>query len=186
MAKKLKQHSSKKSKKYANNLAKNATKAEKLFRELLRKCGVQFMFQYTVVAPGSFYILDFYLQKEKICFEIDGSHHYTDPIQVDKDRRRDEYLAKKGVKVVRFTNEEVYKMTSEELLLKGYFKPSEQPTKNKVKILPYEEPWIKPVRRKKYGNPKAKTRKKPSKPLPTYSAYDLILARKHERMKRIN
>ena len=52
--------------------------------------------------------MDLYAPKAKLVIEIDGSQHLQcDHIQ--KDRRRDEYLASLGLKVLRFDSREVLK-----------------------------------------------------------------------------
>ena len=54
------------------------------------------------------HIVDLYAPKAKLVIEIDGSQ----PLQGDhlqKDRRRDEYLASLGLKVLRFDSREVLK-----------------------------------------------------------------------------
>jgi very-short-patch-repair endonuclease len=53
-----------------------------------------------------FYIVDFYCPSEKLVIELDGSQHYTTE-GIAKDNERDEHLMLLGIKVIRFTNEEV-------------------------------------------------------------------------------
>ena len=53
------------------------------------------------------YIVDFYCPKAKLIIEIDGSQHYTaEGIQNDNDR--DNYMGSNQLKVLRFSNREVF------------------------------------------------------------------------------
>ena len=84
-------------------LRKNQTKEEaKLWYQFLRKYSVQFRRQYKI---GD-YIVDFYCHKAKLAVELDGSGHY-EPEQMEKDKKRTEYINKQGVTVLRFTNTDV-------------------------------------------------------------------------------
>lgn len=58
--------------------------------------------------PIGNYIADFYCPKAKIVIEIDGSQHYEKE-GIEKDRMRDEYFENLGLKVLRFTNIDVFK-----------------------------------------------------------------------------
>ena len=51
-------------------------------------------------------IVDFYCPKLKLVIEIDGDIHYTENAQ-EYDRQRTEILEGYGLKVIRFTNQEV-------------------------------------------------------------------------------
>ena len=66
------------------------------------KLGCKFRRQH----PFNEYILDFYCHSKKIVIEIDGKNH-NEKIQKHKDKYRDDYLNSKGIKVMRFTNDEV-------------------------------------------------------------------------------
>jgi len=52
------------------------------------------------------FILDFYCPQLLLGIEIDGEYHNKKE-QVEYDKRRDEVIKKYGIKIVRFTNEEV-------------------------------------------------------------------------------
>lgn len=52
------------------------------------------------------YILDFYCVTARLAIELDGDTHYVDGGQ-DRDRIRDAFLRKAGIKVLRFTNREI-------------------------------------------------------------------------------
>ena len=51
------------------------------------------------------YILDFYCPERKLCVELDGSSH---DYRYDYDEQRTAYLNGQGIRVVRFTNEQVF------------------------------------------------------------------------------
>ena len=53
--------------------------------------------------PIGSYIVDFYIAKCKTVIELDGTQH-AEPEQIEKDRRRDEYLSSLGIKVLRYDN----------------------------------------------------------------------------------
>ena len=53
------------------------------------------------------YILDFYCPSAKICIEVDGIQHQTEEHQAH-DRRKDAYLAKEGIRVIRVPNNAVW------------------------------------------------------------------------------
>lgn len=84
---------------------KNATHAELIALDVLVKNNVEFEFQKPCVVFGKCYIMDFYLPKFGVCIEIDGEYHNSQE-QLIKDKERANNLAKSGVLVVRFTNEE--------------------------------------------------------------------------------
>ena len=53
------------------------------------------------------YIMDFYCPTERLCIELDGDSHCS-PEAEAHDRAKDSYLRSHGIKVLRFTNDEVY------------------------------------------------------------------------------
>ncbi len=65
--------------------------------------------------PISFYIVDLYCHSKKLVIEIDGSIHNLDDIKI-KDEIRQKDLESLGLKVVRFTTEEI--LYNLELVLK--------------------------------------------------------------------
>lgn len=77
---------------------------QKLWYRLRRKQlrGVQFYRQ----KPLGEYIVDFYAHQAKLVVELDGAQH-LEPSGQEVDRARDAYLAKTGVRVLRFNNLEV-------------------------------------------------------------------------------
>mgnify|MGYP001599168531 FL=1 len=54
------------------------------------------------------YIVDFYCPKCKLVVELDGGQHYSED-GIKKDRQRDEYLVNLGLKVLRFSDRDVFK-----------------------------------------------------------------------------
>ena len=54
------------------------------------------------------YIVDFYCQEEKLVVEVDGSSHDNIGTQ-QADATRDAWLSQHGYKVLRFSNDEVYR-----------------------------------------------------------------------------
>ena len=53
------------------------------------------------------YVLDFYCPEQKLAVELDGGIH-DDPEQQVNDAIREEYLQEKGIRIIRFTNDEVF------------------------------------------------------------------------------
>lgn len=81
-------------------LRRNQTKEELKFGRLLKKClqenfpELQHCYgkQVPIRHDRGFYILDFYIGKLKLGFEIDGGYHWSDK-QLDKDLKRDHVLS---------------------------------------------------------------------------------------------
>lgn len=91
------------------------TKAEKKMIKLLNACKVKYIFQKPFISEWNFTIVDFYLPHKQLVLEIDGSIHARLDI-VKKDKGHNKYHLSKGRKVLRITNEEVYKMTPKKLM----------------------------------------------------------------------
>jgi len=104
--------------KYKSDLLLNRTNAEKVFAYILDKIGVGYKEQYIIYVGTSFYIVDFYLPKYKVIFEVDGVHHYTTKGAI-KDKKRDNTLATLGFTVKRIRNKEVYSPRKCEKRIKG-------------------------------------------------------------------
>lgn len=90
---------------FVENNKRNITEGEKAAQKVLDEMGVEFEFQKPCLIAGHSYIMDFYIEKYGVCIEIDGGYHNTAE-QLLKDRERTNILAKSGVLVVRFSNEE--------------------------------------------------------------------------------
>lgn len=89
----------------AKKLRNNMTFAEKkLWDELSKnRLGVRFKPQH----PISSYIADFYCHKAKLVIEIDGDVHFNE-ISIAKDGLRSEDMEALGLRVIRFTNQEIH------------------------------------------------------------------------------
>jgi very-short-patch-repair endonuclease len=85
-------------------LRNNATISEKRLWKFINKKQQEFKFRRQHgIGP---YIVDFYLADKKIAIEIDGNVHLNVMRQA-YDRKREEYLLSKGIKIIRFSNDEV-------------------------------------------------------------------------------
>ena len=93
----------------AKELRRNATRQENhLWYDFLSTYRVRFQRQKAI---GSF-IVDFYCHQAKLVIEIDGSHHYTDE-GLEYDIERTAALNELGLRVIRFSNNEIDKNFSE-------------------------------------------------------------------------
>jgi very-short-patch-repair endonuclease len=89
----------------AKELRRNLTKTEKILWNHLRKKqqnGMYFRRQH----PYGIYILDFYCFKANLAIEVDGEIHLC---RKEYDEERTRYLESSGLRVLRFSNEEVEK-----------------------------------------------------------------------------
>ena len=87
----------------AKELRKNMTAAEKkLWYGYIRTLKFRVLRQ----RPIDYFIVDFYCPKLKLVIEIDGESHFTDEGKA-YDQERTERLEGYGLKVIRFTNQEV-------------------------------------------------------------------------------
>ena len=86
----------------AKNLRRAMTQPERTLWALLRRneLGWHFRRQH----PVGPYILDFYCAAAKLAVEVDGPVHQE---QTDRDRRRTAWLEREGIRVIRFSTEEV-------------------------------------------------------------------------------
>ena len=79
------------------------TRAEAVLWEVLRErklCGVRFRRQHAIDR----FVLDFYSTAHKLAIEVDGEIHDE---QQEQDAVRTEHLEARGIRVLRFRNEEV-------------------------------------------------------------------------------
>ena len=88
--------------KRAKSLRRDLTAPEKTLWAMLRRDaqGLHFRRQHAV-GP---YILDFYCASAKLCVEVDGPGHED---TVEADERRTMWLNGQGIRVIRFSEEEV-------------------------------------------------------------------------------
>jgi very-short-patch-repair endonuclease len=89
----------------AKKLRENPTEAEELLWLALKNNQVN-DYKFRRQHPISIYIADFYCHKLKLVIEIDGEYHLSEEQQV-LDKERTANIEFNGVKVIRFTNEEV-------------------------------------------------------------------------------
>lgn len=90
-----------------SKLKQNATESELKFMDRLNKHGIRYLFQKGFIKGDYYCIVDFYLPKPYgIVIEIDGEYH-EDVKQIQRDKRKDQYLASRGFKVIRIKNSEV-------------------------------------------------------------------------------
>ena len=91
---------------FKRELRSNLTRAEQLLWAKLRLNqihGLKFRRQHGIES----YIVDFFCPERKLIIEVDGDVHATE-IQKAKDHRREEYLKSLGLKILRYTNDEVF------------------------------------------------------------------------------
>ncbi|AOX00811.1 endonuclease [Moorena producens PAL-8-15-08-1] len=87
----------------ARELRKTMTPAErKLWSDYLKK----FKFRVLRQRPIGNFIVDFYCAAFKLVIEVDGEYHSTQSAQV-YDQERTQIIKGYGLKVIRFTNDEV-------------------------------------------------------------------------------
>jgi len=82
-------------------LRRQETEAEKLAWHLLRdrRTGLKFRRQF----PIGNYVVDFYCFELRLAVELDGSAH-AQPVQMKKDRAKDTFLTRLGIRVLRLPN----------------------------------------------------------------------------------
>ncbi len=90
----------------------NHTIAEKILWEYLRnrklsgkKFNRQFPIRYNLNNKESFFIADFYCDEAKLIIEVDGEIHND---KIEQDEFRTIILNSLGIKVIRFTNNEIF------------------------------------------------------------------------------
>lgn len=90
----------------ARALRKVMPEAEKKLWALLRRKQLD-GFRFRRQHPVPPYFLDFYCFAQKLAVELDGWQHGDDAAQA-YDTRRDAYIAARGIRVLRFWNEDVF------------------------------------------------------------------------------
>ncbi len=92
------------------NLRNNATKTEQVLWSRIRckQLWYKFRRQHSVGR----YILDFYCPEKNLCIELDRESHFTEKSQ-EYDNIRTEYLQNLDIRVIRFTNLDVWVILSE-------------------------------------------------------------------------
>lgn len=88
----------------ARSMRKVMTNAERrLWFECLRSAPYKFRRQ----RPIGTYVVDFYAPDLRLVIEADGGGHFED-LQIHYDRLRTEFLEGCGLRVLRFTNDEIF------------------------------------------------------------------------------
>ena len=90
---------------FSRRLRKEATDAEKRLWRLLRDRRFE-DFKFRRQYPSGIYFLDFYCVAAKLAVELDGGGHGF-PDQRARDEKRNQFLANKGIKVLRFWNHQM-------------------------------------------------------------------------------
>lgn len=93
----------------ARVLRRNMTSEEKrLWYNFLKKLPYTVRRQHNIEN----YVVDFYIAEKKIVIEVDGLQH-SSPQGIKSDVERDKALSSWGIKVLRYTNEEIHKSFNE-------------------------------------------------------------------------
>ncbi len=93
----------KKYKRMRRKLRKNMTEEEVILWAYLKNKQIKYKFR-RQVSVGK-YIVDFYCPSKKLAIELDGSQHAIE--KKDYDKQRTQYLRSKGIKVIRYWNDEI-------------------------------------------------------------------------------
>ncbi len=64
-------------------------------------------YQFYRQKPVGNFIVDFYCPKANLVLELDGGQHYTEGGK-ERDRRRDDFMRNIGLRVLRFSDREVF------------------------------------------------------------------------------
>lgn len=84
-----------------------------------RQTGHKFRRQYSIAE----YVVDFYCPSAKLAIEVDGDGHYERGANI-KDERRQHFIESKGIRVIRFTNTDVYESPDEVMeIIQSYLPP---------------------------------------------------------------
>jgi len=97
----------------AEHLRDNMTWPEKILWSRLRRRQIGYSFQPQAIVRG--YIADFWCPAAQVVIEVDGKHHNT-PQRIEDDKRRDEFLMRNGIRVLRFSVSDVMKGMSAVLI----------------------------------------------------------------------
>ena len=94
----------------ARELRKNQTEAERFFWSNILKSHPFDQLRWNRQKPLSRFIADFYCAKLQLVIEIDGLIHDQ---QKTYDQARDYALNQRGITVIRFTNDDVFRKTAD-------------------------------------------------------------------------
>lgn len=90
----------------ALELRNNMTEAEKMLWCVLRNRKV-FTERWRPQHPVDIFIVDFYCHKYKLVIEVDGEIHMQEEV-LERDDGREHDKEKLGIKIIRFTNKEIF------------------------------------------------------------------------------
>jgi len=90
----------------AFELRNNMTEAEKVLWEILKNKEL-FKARWKRQHPIDIFIVDFYCHKYKIVIEVDGEIHQDDEVK-ERDYGREHDIEKLGIRILRFTNKEIF------------------------------------------------------------------------------
>jgi very-short-patch-repair endonuclease len=93
-------------KEYSRQLRKNMTDAEKALWFKIRDRQLK-GYLFNRQKPIGKFIVDFYSSKAKIVIEVDGGQHYSNSVKKE-DASRDEFMKSFGLKVLRFSDREIF------------------------------------------------------------------------------
>jgi very-short-patch-repair endonuclease len=89
----------------------NATPAEEAMAEILTRLGIRCEREKIILNGDRWVLLDFFIPSVNLALELDGEGHR---LQKHYDHERSIWLARKGIKVVRFWNKGVLNGTAEQ------------------------------------------------------------------------
>jgi very-short-patch-repair endonuclease len=125
----------------------NMTEAEKAFQIILfqvRKYLIksnkidlgEIYPQYVILSNSTkhAYILDFYVPRLRAAFEIDGGYHDA---RKDYDKRRDDYCLSKGIRTIRYKNEDVLKLNARDQIRKDILAYINKYRKDSIDLIYY-------------------------------------------------
>ena len=87
-------------------LRNNMTNAEEILWEELKNKEI-FKDRWKRQHPIDIFIVDFYCHKHKLAVEVDGEIHLQEEVQ-EHDIGREHDITKLGIKILRFTNKEIF------------------------------------------------------------------------------
>lgn len=108
-------------------MRREPTDAEAFLWKLLR--GKRLGFKFRRQHPVGRFILDFYCPETQLAIELDGGQHAQEP-QATRDTCRDEALLQKGIRVLRFFDNEL--LTNPEAVLEAIWNSLHAEWQNEV------------------------------------------------------
>jgi very-short-patch-repair endonuclease len=93
--------------KYRKQNRKNTAAAEKAFLKFFKGYRIKVVQQYPIFTRNGFILIDFVIPKYRLAFEIDGSSHHNGKTKKNYDAWRERVIAKHGLALFRFKNEDV-------------------------------------------------------------------------------